>query len=93
MASRNLWIWNLERQGGYRYVADVVSAVNAFRRKRLLYALFWVIHTYPPMETEQAECSETLECKLQTPVNHPEESIQHSQHGESLKSGKVRLLW
>jgi hypothetical protein len=26
-----------------------------------------------------------LAFKLQTPVNHPEESIQHSEHGESLK--------
>jgi hypothetical protein len=34
------------------------------------------------------ECSETLAFKLQTPVNHPEESIQH-EHGESLKSRKV----
>jgi hypothetical protein len=27
-----------------------------------------------------------LAFKPQTPVNHPEESIQHSEHGESLKS-------
>jgi hypothetical protein len=25
--------------------------------------------------------------KLQTPANHPEESVQHSERGESLKSG------
>jgi amino acid transporter len=35
---------------------------------------------------EQTECSETLAHKLQTPVNHPEESIQHSEQGESLQS-------
>jgi hypothetical protein len=41
---------------------------------------------------EQTQCSETLAFKLQTPVNHPEESIQHSKHGESLKSrGKAKL--
>jgi hypothetical protein len=34
------------------------------------------IHTYWPMEMEQTQCSETLAFKLQTPVNHPEESIQ-----------------
>jgi hypothetical protein len=38
------------------------------------------------MKMEQTECSETLVFKLQTPVNHPEESIRHSEHGESLKS-------
>ena len=32
------------------------------------------------------ECSETSAFKLQTPGNYPEESIQHTQHGESLKS-------
>jgi hypothetical protein len=31
---------------------------------------------------EQTECSEMLACKLQTPVNHPEESIQHSEQGK-----------
>jgi hypothetical protein len=27
-----------------------------------------------------------LEFKLQTPVNHPEESMQHSEHGKSVNS-------
>jgi len=35
---------------------------------------------------ERTECSETSEYKIQTPGNCPEESIQHSGHGESLKS-------
>jgi hypothetical protein len=35
---------------------------------------------------EQTECSETLAYKIQTPENYPEESIQHSEHGESLES-------
>jgi hypothetical protein len=35
---------------------------------------------------EQTECSETSAYKIQTPGNYPEESIQHSEHGESLKS-------
>jgi hypothetical protein len=35
---------------------------------------------------EQTECSEKLAYKIQTPVNYPEEKIQHSEHGESLKS-------
>ena len=32
------------------------------------------------------ECSETSVYKIQTPGNYPEESIQRSEHGESLKS-------
>jgi len=35
---------------------------------------------------EQTECSETSAYKIQTPGNYPEESVQHSKHGESLKS-------
>jgi hypothetical protein len=38
------------------------------------------------MKTEQKECSGTLIFKPQMPGNNPEESIQHSEHGESLKS-------
>jgi hypothetical protein len=37
---------------------------------------------------EQTLCSKMLEFKLQTLVNHPEESIQHSELGESLKLWK-----
>jgi hypothetical protein len=36
---------------------------------------------------EQTECSETSAHKIQTPGNYPEENIQHTEHGESLKSG------
>jgi hypothetical protein len=38
------------------------------------------------MNMEQTECSETLAFELQTPGNYPKESIQHIEHGESLKS-------
>jgi hypothetical protein len=31
--------------------------------------------------------------KNQTPENYPEENIQHSQHGESLKSRKIRYVY
>jgi hypothetical protein len=44
-----------------------------------------ILHTYPPMKMEQRECSETLAYKIQKPGNYPEESIQHSEQGESLK--------
>jgi hypothetical protein len=34
-------------------------------------------------------CSETSAYKIQTLGNYPEENMQHSQHGESLKSRKT----
>jgi hypothetical protein len=37
---------------------------------------------------EQTERSKTLAFKLQTPVNNPEESIRHFQHGESFQIKK-----
>jgi hypothetical protein len=37
------------------------------------------------MKMEQAECPETSAFKLQTPGNYPKESIQQTEHGESLK--------
>jgi len=42
--------------------------------------------TYLPMKMEQTECSETSAYKIQTPGNYPEENIQHTEHGECLKS-------
>jgi hypothetical protein len=41
---------------------------------------------------EQTQCSETLVFKLQTPVNHAEESIQHLEQDKSLKSRMVGLV-
>jgi len=38
------------------------------------------------MKMEQTECSETSAYELQTPGNYPKESIQRTEHGESLKS-------
>jgi len=40
------------------------------------------IHPLKKME----QCSETSVYKIQTPGNYPEENIQHSEHGKSLKS-------
>jgi len=45
-----------------------------------------ILHTYLPMKMEQTECSETSAYKIQMPGNYPEESIQHSEQGEGLKS-------
>ena len=43
-----------------------------------------ILHTYPPMKMGRAVCSEMPAHKIQTPGNYPEESIQHSERGESL---------
>jgi len=40
---------------------------------------------------EWTEYSKMLAYKIQTPWNYPEESIQHSEHGESLKSRLIYL--
>jgi len=45
------------------------------------------------MKMELTECSETSEYKIQMPGNYPEESIQHSEHGESFKSRRLEMLW
>jgi hypothetical protein len=37
------------------------------------------------------QCSETSAHKIQTPGSYPEESIQHSEHGKSLKSRIIKL--
>jgi hypothetical protein len=44
------------------------------------------------MKMEQTECSETSAYKIQTPGNCREESLQHSEHGKSLKQGTQFLL-
>ena len=38
------------------------------------------------VSSQEAECSETSSLKIHTPGNHTKERIQHSKHGESLKS-------
>jgi hypothetical protein len=45
------------------------------------------------MKLEQTECSETSAYKIQTPANYPEESIQNSEHGESLKSRIIGIFF
>jgi len=42
--------------------------------------------SYLPAYEDGRECSETSAYKIQTPGNYPEESIQHTEHGESMKS-------
>jgi hypothetical protein len=46
----------------------------------------FIHHTSSPVKMEQTECFRTLAHKLQMLVNHPEESICHSEQGDSLKT-------
>jgi hypothetical protein len=46
--------------------------------------------SYLPAYEDGTECSETLTHKTQAPANYPEENTQHSEHGESLKSSKLK---
>jgi hypothetical protein len=50
-----------------------------------------LLHLHRPVEY-WVECSVTLAFKLQTPMNHPEESVRHSEHGEKLKS-RITLIY
>jgi hypothetical protein len=47
---------------------------------------------YLPAFEDGTECSEKLAYKIQTTGNYPEESKQHSEHGESLKSRGLELF-
>jgi len=45
-----------------------------------------------PAYKDGTECCETSAYKIQMPGNHPKESIQHSGHGESLKS-RIQIIF
>ena len=45
-----------------------------------------------PAYEDGTECSETSAYKIQTPKNYPEESVQHSEHVESLKSSLILVM-
>ena len=49
------------------------------------------LHRHLSAYEDGTECSETSAYTFQTPGNHPKESIQHSGHGESLKSRLLQL--
>jgi len=67
----------------------VIPRLLNFTRQRFGTPGPFHLHIYPPMKMEQTECSETLAYKIQRPGNYPEECIQHSELGESLKSRKI----
>jgi hypothetical protein len=68
-------------------LAQAIFEANLFSYKypnNLSSWLFFLLT--PPMKVEQTECSETSAYNIQLQGNHPKERIQHSEHGESLKS-------
>jgi len=70
--------------------------VEYLYRKRYTYSTISnivILHNYLPMKMEQTVCSETLAYKILTQGNYPEESIQHSEHSESLKSRKIGFFF
>ena len=54
--------------------------------------LIYSSHNHLPIKTEQTECSETSAHKIQMSGNNPEESIQHLEHGEGLKTTRLFLI-
>jgi len=44
-----------------------------------------------PMKMKQTGCSETSAHKIQMPRNHPKETAQHLEHGESLRPRTLNL--
>jgi hypothetical protein len=72
---------------GYRYVS-VSQGIHQHS-----YNLVHSTQAYLPVKMEQTERSETSAYKLQPPGNYPKESIQHLEHGESLKSRKLSDLY
>jgi len=57
-----------------------------FRTLCLFHLHRWIGKNLPAYEDGKKQCSETLAYKIQTPGNYSEESIKHSEHGQSLKS-------
>jgi hypothetical protein len=70
----------------YFLLAQAIFEPNLFLYITPTFSNLVIPHAYWPMKMEQTECSETSAYKIQTPGNYQEESVQHSEHGESLKS-------
>jgi len=78
------FFWVISRR--LKFICRRFETLCLFHFHRQLDACRISTRTYLPMNMEQTECSETSAYKFQKPGNHPKESIQHSVHGESLKT-------
>jgi hypothetical protein len=72
-------------------LAQAIFRAKPFPYKYPTFSTPVTLHTYPPMKMEQTQCSEMLALKLQTPVNHPEESIHQSPSLPSMVCYRVAL--
>jgi len=88
------WCWNkrfisfMKKAGLKNSTADPYL----FYRTREDSFLFSSQSSYLSAYEDGTECSETLAYKIQMPGNYPEESIQHSEHDENLKSRVFSIL-
>ena len=75
----------------YAFFWVILRSLNfVCRRFGILCSIFigrWFF-TQPPAPEDGTECSETSAHNIHTPGNNPEESIQHLEHDECLKSRK-----
>jgi hypothetical protein len=70
----------------YAFFWVIPQRLNFIRQHFGTLCLFHLHFSYLSAYEDGTECSETLAYKIHTPGNYPEESIQHSEHGKSLKS-------
>jgi len=77
----NLDVWDFDNCDNVFYYNFVCFLLRNFPASE-----FYMPTFRNTLKMEQTECSETSAYKVQTPGNYPEESIQHTEHGESLKS-------
>jgi hypothetical protein len=72
------------RINGMRFLGQVIFEPKAFPYKYPNKLIPVILPAYTVYKDEIVR-SETSEYKIQTPGNHPNERIQHSEHGENLK--------
>ena len=69
-----------------RSLVCVIRTLGILKCATLRVSNIVLLHSpYLSAYEDGVECSETSAYKIQTPGNYPEESIRHSEHGESLK--------
>jgi len=82
--------WVIPR--GLKFICRRFGTLCVFHLPRQLRAKNEFLHIYLPIKMEQTGCSETSAYKIQTSGNYPEESIQHTEHGQSLKWGMTKII-
>ena len=80
------WRVGVNNELGLRNVGVFIREKVWLEQKLFPYKYPNISQTYPPTKMKKTECSEMSAYKIQKPGNYPEERIQHSEHGESLKS-------